>query len=692
MPSEAVGMIIFAVISLLAIASLATILSSNSFLVSQTLDAGQNVLSAYGGNALLTAGGFAPGNWHPGVPGEEANGGPLSQPVTLPASYDYQSYTTQTVTYTYQYPVSSQTTYTYTYPQNYQTQYTYYAPQTQTNTGQYVNTYPQSNTYTYTTYTGQGTAWYYRPVTLYETEYDTQPSVQNSYGTYITHWTSYGCYSRYYHCYPYPHTYYYQATCQASFQATTWSSSMGYQSYNQPYYVQEQGSYTAYTDSVSSEPYTYYTSTQTPYTYYIYTSQQEPYSYTIYQSTQAQVPYTYTTSQAETYQYTGYQNTPNKATVTLNYTVIDDGNYTLRQVNYTYTYYTSTQTQETGTYYVPQQQTGYATVEESTPQTVNTYVYGQPQQQAVNTYEYEAQAQTGYYDVWTPSTTTQTYQYTGTEYQIAYAPWYTPQQHVYTETVSYPCVRAGVTYCLGACAPSYGQLDDASVVQERVPVSVPYSRWTSVPYTVYDEPVTHTGTYYTTGYTYTDYTYYSSTATPQTGYYYTTTYIPESGTEYTLQYVNEQGTYLESTPGSSSGTYYLAIQADNYTYWNATITNLGPTPMMVAAVTYNTTDASYTVGLIPGGTPPGTAAWLIGNGWEPEPAWSSWAAWSQGGTQLSNGYTGYNWGGFPFALNAPIQATGNGIILAPGETLAVPYVPGYAVGFVVGGGETWWVY
>jgi len=685
--SEAVGLVIFVMVTLILFASLIGVVSVLNASVNQQA---AQIGSEEAVSTLLTAGGpqfLAP--YYPNTPGHEADGGYAGIVQSSPQTYSYTTYNTQTEYYSYQYPITTTTSYAYptTTTQNYNYQYAELTPLTERNVPE---TPPATLSYTYYTQ-GFNKGYYSYPETFYQAYTDStgvvsltqvntiylEPVVENCSPNSITIFgpCSTGIEES-------------TGTCYVSYSYSFWLQSTGTFSYDKPQTSQVQ--YTSWSSSPSS--YTYYENQWHPYTYTTYTSSPSSYTYTNYVVGSEQVPYTYMASTPNTYTYTTYNNAPTTGAAYVNFTVIDNGNYTVEQIPYTYTYTTSTPQTNTGVYYEPTQETGYVTLPVSQPQgTVNTEVY------TVSSHTNQA-----YYTtqnpvtvtVWTPTSSTAYYYLTSL---VPTQGTYPVAKHISgTSTpISYTCLVKQQVKCYKLLCHHWSATLDyytASVTTQSWTVDLYNTQYVSGTYVnFFGEP--NTGYYERTNYG--TYELYVTSWVTETGSYLATNWNYEL--LYGVGYETLQGSYLSSSPVQDSGTRFSdSTVSSPYTYWNATIENTGFTPLTVSYVVYSPkTGTPFSVPLSgPGAQPQGTAAFLTSGGWVPEPSWSAWETWPAGGggASLPGGYMGYNWGGFPFAVSGPLNMGEGGVTLQPGEVLAVPYIPGYEVGFATPQGQVFWIY
>jgi len=681
--SEAVGFVIFVMVALFLFASLIAVVSVLNASVNQQA---AQIGSEEAVSTLLTAGGpqfSAP--YYPNTPGYEADGGYAGIVQSSPQTYSYTTYNTQTEYYSYQYPITTTTYYAYptTTTVNYNYQYATLSPLAERN----VPEPPATHSYTYYTQ-GYNKGYYSYPQTFYQTSTDRSGSVslRNEQITYLGPFV--GCSSARSVYGPCATGYERETgTCYASYFYSFWIQ--GYKTffYDNPLLSLMQ--YTTWSSPPSSHM--YYENQWHPYTYTTYTSSPSFYTYTNYVVGSEQVPYTYMASTPNTYTYTTYNNAPSTGTAYVNFTVIDNGNYTVEQIPYTYTYTASTPQTNTGVYYEPTQETGYVTLPVSQPQgTVYTSVF------TVRSHTNQA-----YYTTQNPVTTTVWNPISGTGFY--YSTSLVPTQGTYpvpqdvsgTVVIAYTClINIPVSCYLALCHLNRVTLyyQSASVNKQSWTVNrynTQYRMGTYVHF--FGEP--HTGYYKQTNYG--TYVLYVTSWVTKTGSYLATNWVHEP--LFGVGYETLQGSYLSSSPVQDSGTRFSSSTVGSpYTYWNATIENTGFTPLTVSYVVYSPkTGAPFSVPLSsPGAQPQGTAAFLTGGGWVPEPSWSAWETWPAGGggASLPGGYTGYNWGGFPFAVSGPLNMGEGGVTLQPGEVLAVPYVPGYEVGFATPQGQVFWIY
>jgi len=731
--TETVATVVFVVLALVFLSMFAVIMGVQNFAINEQAAA---AASPQNPSALLTASGVIPNVYYPGVPGLEANGGHITLYSSTPYTYQYQVPNNYLQTYTYQLPNNQLIQYSYQVPNNYLQPYSYNYYQTTQKQVQWVrytnswinenipnteyNTYYNNPTQSYQLFTYNG--WL---VTWNVQEQDiTYIQGQNTVITGVT-WYQCNYFKGVPQCPP-AQPVNYVANIQNFYifpQETIW-----YQSFN--YCLQKPAveSTTLYPETTSTYQNTYITSSPEQYTYqepmqgsytssYItYTSTPIQYTYTVYQSNPQNYQYTTYYSNPYTYTWNTPQNTQANGIYYVNVTVIQNGRYEVVQVPVSYSYYqTAFQSNSATAYQVYQQTNSVTQYGPPISQTYSTYYYSSPQ--PVTNY------QTVYYIYW------QQKQFSG--YTQPYPVWYTdyetspgPETFYYTQIVTdystqcpqpayyydYPSILTSSYETLTSNPPGkyyypvytygtiYYPIEDITFLTLQDSSALSVGNYEPViQYQTVTLPQTgfFSGGYYET-IAFTDVkTLYEST--PATGYgsYWATSWNTVSDPYWvTNGYTTQTGSYWATSFQTQSATAYSTSQVyQKYTYWNATITNTGTSPIAVVSVVYQGPDGTYTVPL---NSQPSWSigSWLVNDGWQPPPSWSGWQSWSSTGTPLSSGYYGYQWGGsggsgFPFATTGSF--TSYGVVLLPKQVLAVPFAPRFEVGFVLSDGSVFWI-
>jgi hypothetical protein len=308
------------------------------------------------------------------------------------------------------------------------------------------------------------------------------------------------------------------------------------------------------------------------------------------------------------------------------------------QVPHYYTYYTKTFVTETGTYYVPEQVTGQAPVTVSNPQS-NTVCYwdSYPVQHKATAYRTYTQSYTQ--PVWQLVPHIHFYKYEKTIFAQ-----YTYMKITAVPQYSYVSITVAVAYHMTkhcGCVVMGGQPEQIpKAVEKDTPVTLSVTEYNRYYYTLL-YGVAHTVNYdvTTTGYNQVPYSYEITQFTTKTDTRYYPVFTTYSQTAYNIEYQPTTGYYWDSSPVLNSAQYYQTSQVFNeYTYWNATITNTGTSPIAVVSVVYQGPDGTYTVPL---NSQPSWSAgsWLVNDGWQPPPSWSGWQSWFLSPTLTTRGTT-----------------------------------------------------
>jgi len=685
--TETVATVVFVVLALVFLSMFAVIMGVQNFAINEQAAA---AASPQNPSALLTASGVIPNVYYPGVPGLEANGGRFDYWVSQTATWTYTTYNNYQVQYTYQYPVSVPYTYYYQVPSQDSSSYSYQVPQNNQQTGTYTTTHPVQTQESYTYYTQQSRQDVYETPSSLSKTYD---DIQYIQGYVTVNIPTFGC-PTHKGCPPRDWTYTAYQLQQETLTDTTWTTYSFPSTYTAPAgTVTVRGTYTIYTSVQTQETFTRTESLPYTYTWTTYQNYRTCYTYTYYINTEGTAPYTYYTSIQKTYTYQVPVNSQQQGVFYTNETVINNGKYEVVQVPHYYTYYNTTFVTETGTYYVPEQVTGQAPVTVSNPQS-NTVCYydSYPVQHSATAYQTYTQSYTQ--SVWQLVPHIYSYSYEKTIFQT-----YTFMDVEAVAQYSYVTLSKAVAYTAKkhcGCVIMSGYPENIPVIDEQVtPVTLSVTAWNQYYYTLL-YGVAHTVNYdvTTTGYNQVPYSYETTQFTTKTDTRYYPVFTTYSETAYNTEYQPKTGYYWDSSPVQNSAQYYKTSQVFNeYTYWNATITNTGTSPIAVVSVVYQGPDGTYTVPL---NSQPSWSAgsWLVNDGWQPPPSWSGWQSWSSTGTPLSSGYYGYQWGGsggsgFPFATTGSF--TSYGVVLLPKQVLAVPFAPRFEVGFVLSDGSVFWV-
>lgn len=407
----------------------------------------------------------------------------------------------------------------------------------------------------------------------------------------------------------------------------------GFVTYTVPY------SYTYYSQASESSAYpTPYVTTSTG-SYMLLQSSQSAAEYTVPTSSPYSCSYTVYDQGGYEYVYLTPVNSEHTGVYYLNQTKIENGQYEVVQVPQSYTYWSTSWQKNSAMYYY------------GIPALVPTTCY-RPGTNKVG------------YTLYTPYRTVHSYTFDQSGWK----------QQSYTEYHGEP------TTVSGSYLVSY-------------PVFATLYGWYSYNYAVHSFvtyqalAVRHYSSFLQTRWRSTTAIWYTPEQSTYSAHYLYTAYSPQSANfEETLGETQHFALYASSRLARASTLAYDDyVISPAYSYYQATFTNEGSLPVNITAILYQNGSAVYTVPVAASGW--NTGLWLASEKWDPGRAWLGWNAWG-GGVALGDGYTGYNTG-LPFITDGA-YADGR-IVLESGQSLSVPFVNGFAVGFVSTSGDVWWI-
>jgi|GEM_PF-3871096 len=398
-------------------------------------------------------------------------------------------------------------------------------------------------------------------------------------------------------------------------------------------------SYTTYSQGSKGSAYPVPYTTMSTGAYTILQDAQSVAQYTAPVSIQYSCPYTLYGQGSYAYAYYTPVNSEQAGVYYLNQTKIEDGQYQVVEVPQSYTYWNTSWRENTAVYY-----------------------YGIPVSAQANCYRLGTNSLS--YIRYTPYQTTHTYTFEQSRWK----------QEPYTEYYGRPSTVSG----------SY---------QVSYPVFALLYGWYSYSYVVHPFvvrqalPVRHYGSFLQTRWRSSVSVWYTPKPNTYSGDYQYTSYDLNSvNLKETLGKTQHSGLYTSSRLVRASALAYMDyIVSPAYSYYQATFTNQGSFPVNITAIVYQNGTSVYILPVGNHGWDVGF--WLASEKWYPGNAWSGWGTWGEG-TSLGDGYTGYDTG-VPFITDGIFN--GRCVVLESGQSVTVPFVNGFAVGFISTSGNVWWI-